>query len=168
MKHPRLLWLIPLATSAVFVAGCGQKVTIKTTNGTATGTVDVDKQSANLNINGSTLVTGNKVQLPADFPSDVYIISGTIKTAVSTPNISDTVAIEATPSMSAANELYKTKLVENGWTITTSGVIDVHSAAIMATKDTRSVTVSISDTDGPTVVMISVVKSPSTPSTPNP
>ena len=158
MKHARIYLVLPVIGLALIGFGCGKKVVINTPNGNVNGTIDVTRNSANMNINGTTLQTGQQVSLPADFPSDVYVIAGTIKTAVSTPNVSDTVALTATASMADANALYKQKLQDSGWTITTSGVIDVHSAAILASKDTRTVSVAISDTDGPTVVTITVMR----------
>ncbi len=163
MKKSHVLGLASLAVFAVLAAGCGKKIVINTPNGNVNGTIDVNTNSANLNINGTTLKTGDVVSLPSDFPTDVYVIDGTIKTSISTPGVGYTVALTTTKTVNEAKALYDQKLKDNGWTLATSGVIDTHSAAVIAQKGaTRSVTVAISDTDGPTVVTITATSNAAT------
>lgn len=157
MKKSTIALLIPAVAAMLLVAGCGKKVSIHTTNGDVDADVDVGTNSANININGSTLQTGDSVTLPSDWPSDVYVIDGTVKAAWSTPNVSYSASIEASKSLAEAKSLYESKLSTDGWTITMNGSIDAHSAVIIATKGTKSVQVSIGDADGPTVVILTVV-----------
>jgi len=149
--------LIPAIAAVIIIAGCGKKVSIHTTNGDVDADVDVGTNSANININGSTLQTGDSVKLPSDWPSDVYVIDGTVKAAWSTPNVSYSASLETTKSLNDAKTLYESKLSTDGWTITMNGSIDAHSAVIIATKGAKSAQVSIGDSDGPTVVILTVV-----------
>ncbi len=157
MKKVTLFLLIAAVAGTLVVAGCGKKVTVKTQNGDVDADFDVGTNSANINVNGSTLQTGDSIKLPSDWPNDVYVIDGTVKAAWSTPNVSYSASLETTKSLNEAKSLYESKLSTDGWTITMTGAIDVHSAAIIATKGTKSVQVSIGDADGPTVVILTVV-----------
>jgi len=163
MKKTSLYLLIPAIAAILVVAGCGKKVTIKTQNGDVDADIDVGTNSANINVNGSTLQTGDKISLPTGFPSDVYVIDGTIKTAWSTPNLGYSVSLTTTKSMNEAKTLYESKLPSDGWTIASTGVYDQHSAVVTAQKGTtRTVTVTISDAESPTVVSITATESTAT------
>jgi hypothetical protein len=157
MKKSTIALLIPAVAAIVIIAGCGKKVTINTQNGNVTADIDASTNSANININGSTLQTGDSVKLPSDWPSDVYVIDGTVKAAWSTPNVSYSASLETTKSLNEAKTLYESKLSTDGWTTTMNGSVDTNSAAVIATKGTKSVQVSISNSDGPTVVILTVV-----------
>lgn len=162
MKHHAYLWLAPIAVLLLVGFGCSKKVSVKTSAGNVNATVDVGTNSATMNINGTTLNAGDKVSLPSDFPSDVYVIDGTIKTAVTTPNVGHTVALTTPKTLNEAKTLYEQKLADNGWTVTTSGIVEQHSAAIIATKDTRTTTVAISDAEGTTAVTLGVMQNTNT------
>jgi hypothetical protein len=163
MKKASFALLIPAVAAMMVVAGCGKKVTINTQNGNVTADIDTGTNSANININGSTLQTGDSVSLPKGFPTDVYVIDGTIKTAWSTPGLGYSASLTTTKSVNEAKSLYDTRLPADGWTIASSGVYDVHSAVVTAQKGSnRTVTVAISDTDGPTVVSITATESTAT------
>lgn len=168
-KKYLLLVTLPLAL-IVLGASCGKKISEKTienaieksSNGQAD--VDIGTNSVSINVNGTSMKTGDSVALPTNFPTDVYVIDGTIKTAVSTPGVGYNVALTTTKSVADAKALYDQKLPAAGWTITTTAVIDVHTAVVAASKSGRTVSVSISDTDGPTVAVVMVTEKSSTTS----
>lgn len=173
MTSKKLLWIIPVLALVALGAGCGKKAAENTVenaiekayNGQAD--VDIGTNSVSINVNGSSMNTGDSVALPTNFPTDVHVIDGTIKTAISTPGSGYNLGIETTKTVAQAKTLYEQKLPTDGWTITTTAVIDVHTAVVAATKNGRTVSVSISDTDGPTVVVVMVTEKSTTPSTPD-
>lgn len=155
-----MVWFVPITLFAFVGASCGTKKVYTTNAGSVQ--VDTSTNSVKVNVNGASLETGDKVPLPADFPTDVYVIDGTIKSAMATPGVGYNVALSTTKSVAEAKSLYDQKLVTDGWTITTTGTVDQHSAVVMATKGSRSVSVAISDADGPNVVVITVTNQTST------
>lgn len=173
MTSKKLLWLAPVMALVVLGAGCGQKAAEKTVENAieraydGQADVDIGTNSVSINVNGSSMNTGDSVALPSNFPTDVYVIDGTIKTAISTPGSGYNLGLETTKTVAQAKTLYEQKLPTDGWTITTTAVIDVHSAVVAASKNGRTVSVSISDTDGPTVVVVMVTEASTTPSAPD-
>lgn len=143
--------------------GCSKKkVSVKTAVGNVNGTVDIGTNSATINVNGTTMNTGESVSLPSDFPTDMYVIDGTIKTAITTPNVGYTVSLTTSKTMAEAQALYEQKMKDNGWTIATSGIVNSTSSAIIATKDKRTATIAISEVEKPTVVTLAVMQNTDT------
>jgi len=148
--------------SLIFVAGCGKKAAEtaaekaieKSTNGQAD--VDLSTNSVKVNTNAGTFEVGGKIDLPSGFPSDVYVIDGTITAATTlTANEGYTISIVTDKSVSEAKDLYEAKLKADGWTITfTMNVAD--GASVAGEKDNRTVTVSIGKTEGQTQVVVGV------------
>lgn len=127
------------------------------TNGTAD--VDIKNNSVTINTNGSSWQTGEQVSLPSGFPTDVYVVDGTIKSAVTTvAGQAYILSIQTTKTVSEVKSLYETELVADGWTITANATIE-GSASLLADKGNRSVTVGISpNTDGTTVVGVTTMQ----------
>ena len=173
MPSKKILWLVPVLALTVIGASCGKKVAEKATenaikkatNGQAD--VDIGTNSVSINVNGSSMNTGDSVALPNNFPTDVYVVDGTIKTAISTPGVGYNLAIQSTKTVAQVKALYEQKLPTDGWTVTTTAVIDVHSAVVAASKNGRTISIAASDTDGPTVVTVMVTEKSTTPSTPD-
>lgn len=149
---------------AVTLSGCGkktaekaaEKVIEKATNGQAD--VDVSGNTVKINTNTGSYAYGDKVDLPSDFPSDVYVIDGTIKTASSDKQYgSFAVSIETSKSVSDVKSDYESKLKDKGWNITYSASAQ-DSSSITAEKDNRSVSVFISSSEDKTMVILSVTK----------
>ena len=163
MTNRRVLWLVPVLALMVLGASCGKKAAEnaveKTVENATNGQADVDlgTNTVSINVNGTSVKTGTALALPTNFPTDVYVIDGTIKSSLATPGVGYTVALETTKSVAQAKALYDQKLPTDGWTITTSAVINEHSSAVMATKSGRSVQITIGDADGPNVVAITVL-----------
>ncbi|MFA6587551.1 MAG: hypothetical protein WCT08_00610 [Patescibacteria group bacterium] len=137
----------------------------KSTNGQAD--VDLTNNSIKVNTNGSSWETGDKVSLPTDFPSDIYVPEGTIKTALKTDaNSSFTVSLESTTSMADIKSAYESHFQSQSWTITSSGAIQ-NSFSYLAQKGNRDLTVGISDSDGKRIVSITTYTNSTTTQVPD-
>ncbi len=117
--------------------------------------VDIDNDQVTVNTNAGSWQAGESVSLPSNFPDDIYIISGTIKTALAlTENEGFSVSIESAVSLSQAKSTYESELAEAGWTV--DSTYSTATGTIMsAQKSDRITTVSLSETDGQTTVVIS-------------
>lgn len=155
---------VVLTGMAFVVTGCGKKTAEKAaekaiekaTNGQAE--VDIGTNSVKINTNAGSFQAGENISLPSGFPSDVYVIDGTIKAASTvTEGEAYTVSIETSKSVTAAKEAYESKLKENGWNVTLS--MDFQgSASLAAEKGDRTVTVSIGESEGKTLVVLGTSK----------
>lgn len=137
-------------------AGCGKSVAEKAiesaTNGQAK--VDLGTNTVKVNNNGSTWEVGDQVKLPTGFPSDIYVIAGTIKSAItSVEGKSYSISIESTKTVTQANDAYTTDLKANGWTIGTTANIN-GAVMLAATKGTRNVTITMGAENGKTVITL--------------
>lgn len=162
MKTHRSTRLLLIAVLGLSLAGCGKTLTQKTTekaiekatNGQAK--VDVSNNSVRVNVNGGSYAVGDSVSLPDGFPSDVYVVDGTIKSAVTTvAGKAYSVSLTTSKSVADVKSLYASKLVENGWTVITTAAVS-GSEMFSAEKGKRTLTVTISpDQDqGATVVTV--------------
>jgi len=155
---PVLLAAVVFGLSACKSASekAAEKLIEKSTNGQAD--VDVSGNSVKVNTNSASWETGDKISLPDGFPSDIYVVEGTIKTAVTSKTGSDyVVSLESTKSLNEVKALYDTKLKENGWTITTSGAI-AQSFSYLTEKADRALNIGISEADGKTIVTLTTFK----------
>ncbi len=117
--------------------------------------VDIDDDQVTVNTNAGSWQAGESVSLPQGFPSDVYVIDGTIKTALQlTENEGYSVSIESNSSLSQAKSTYESELADAGWTIA-STYSTANGAVLSAQKADRLTTVSLSEADGKTTVVIS-------------
>ncbi len=141
---------------------CGKKVAEKTaeqaieraSNGNVN--IDINQNSVKVNINGGSTVgeVGESVKLPDGFPSDVYVIDGTIKTAVvKTDTQGYTLSINTNLTPAEAKSRYDAKLKEQGWNIVMA-LDSGDGATISASKSQRNVSVIISTSDGQTNVIL--------------
>lgn len=156
---------VMLVGMAFAVTGCGkttaekaaEKAVEKATNGQAS--VNISTNTVTINVNGSSYQAGGNVKLPSGFPSDVYVIDGTIKAASTVKeNESYTVSIETTKSVADAKAKYESELKNDGWEITISMSYE-NSASVGAKKGDRTVTVAIGESEGKTLVVVTVAKS---------
>jgi len=155
---------VVLAGTAFVVTGCGKKAAEKAaekaiekaTNGQAN--VDLGTNSVKVNTNAGSLQVGGNITLPSSFPSDVYVIDGTIK-AASTVKEGEiyTVTIETSKTVAEAKVKYENELKNDGWTIALSMDYGT-SASVGAKKGDRTVTVAIGESEGKTLVSLSVSK----------
>lgn len=162
MNTKKIYWLAPilLVAIALVLTGCGkklsekaaEKIIEKSTNGQAS--VDVDRNQVTINTNGGSYQAGEEVKLPAGFPSDVYVIDGTIKAAMTNAeNNGYTVSIETSQSVTEAKTRYEKELVDDGWTMSMSLVYE-GAASLGATKGNRTTTISISTVSDKTTVVL--------------
>lgn len=157
-----VLVLIPLIG-----ASCGQKAVERTAEKAlekaSNGNVDIDinKNTVAVNINGGvTGQIGDDVKLPNDFPSDVYVVDGTIKTAIRNAERNGfSVSLQTTKTPAEVKALYDEKLKAQGWNETLS-MNAGDGSTTSASKGTRTVTVIITSSDGVTAVMLSVIENP--------
>ncbi len=122
------------------------------------GDVDVDtsENRVAININGSSWEAGDSVSLPANFPEDIYVAEGTVKVAMATDQEQGfSVSLESSKSVSEAKTLYQDELADDGWKLT--GGADIGDAAsVFATKDNRSLTVSMGPNTEKTLTVITI------------
>lgn len=153
----RLLLIVVLGLS---LAGCGKSVTQKTTekalekatNGQAD--VDLSNNSVKVNVNGGSWEVGEKVSLPDGFPSDVYVVDGTVKSAVTTvAGKAYSVSLTTTKSVADVKALYTSKLKDDGWTVTATASVS-GSQMFSAEKGKRTLTVTIGADQDATVVTL--------------
>lgn len=155
----RTLVIAALILVTLPAAGCAKKASDKTlekaieksTNGTAD--VDVKNNTVSINTNGGSWQTGDQVSLPSGFPSDIYVVDGTIKTAVTTvAGKAYMIALSSIKTVSEIKALYESKLVSDGWTISANATIQT-SVSLVAEKGNRTVTLGISPSDDSTTVV---------------
>lgn len=155
--------LLGLSCAKKAVERSAEKSIEKATNGAAD--VDIGTNSVKVNINGGSTVgeVGDSVKVPDGFPSDVYVIDGTVKTAVTkTDTKGYTLSINTSLTPAEAKSRYEAKLKEQGWTIIMT--LDAgDGATVSASKGERNVTVIISTSDGQTNVILGTSE-PETPS----
>jgi hypothetical protein len=170
--NKKTYWALPviaILAIAFIVSGCtsssekvAEKVTEKAiekaTNGAAD--VDLDNNSVTINANGGSYQAGDDVKLPDSFPSDIYVISGTIKAAMTQQtNDSFIVSIETSKSVTEAKTAYEQEIADNGWTITTN-MLYSGAVTLMAEKSNRTLGIGISELDGKTTVSINTSTTP--------
>ncbi len=171
MRKKTLLLIAPLAILTLFVvSGCGkvsekaaEKAIEKSTNGAAD--VDLSTNSIRVNVNGSSWETGDSVSLPSGFPSDIYVVDGTIKVAYA--NTSDkgyTVSIETSKTPSEVQSTYNEKLTSSGWSIISTANYQ-GATSLQAQKDNRTISVGASSSDGKTTATITTYTSTETVNT---
>jgi hypothetical protein len=161
--NKKAYWVLPviaIVAMALVVSGCkstsekaAEKAWEKATNGAAD--VDLDNNSVTINTNGGSYQAGENVTLPSNFPSDVYVIDGTLKAAMTqqTGN-SFIVSVETSKSISQAKTVYEKEIVDDGWTITTNMTYG-GTVTLMAEKSNRTLGVGVTEVDGKTTVNIS-------------
>jgi len=158
----KLLFLAMLVIAVGILSGCqnaaekaAETAIEKSTNGQAD--VDIDNDTATITTDDGSLEVGEDVSLPDGFPSDVYIIDGTIVSAMTlTEGESYTVSIKTDESVNSVKEEYEEELADDGWEVTMSLAIQ-DGFSLSATKDDRTVTLSIGTDDEETVVVINTM-----------
>lgn len=123
--------------------------------------VDVDGDYVTIEgEDGLSIQTGEDVKLPEDFPKDVYVPEGNIMSVMK--NIMGegySITLQTDEDMEVIYEDYKKELADEDWdeTFTSNmGEIMMYSA----TKDERSLSLSISKEDGKTMVVLNLVQMP--------
>ena len=163
MKKISFLFLITLVV--VLLGGCSSKTLVENKmerdlQKSIGGNVDVDMDGGEIKIeteDGFMIETGENVELPSDFPKDVYLVEGDIKSVMKNPiGGGYSVTVETNKSVEDVKNLYVEKLVEDGWVLNNQMVLG-EMAIVSGTKETSSVSVSISIEDDETFVVLTVV-----------
>lgn len=148
MTKRTIIWLLPVIMITLLGAGCFQKSAEKQAEdnlkkANINADVDLNGKTVTVNTNGGSWQMGESVSLPAGFPTDIYVIDGTITTAFKTDATSGyTVSINTEETVASAKAKYDTRIAADGWTITTTGVFE-GTAAIIATKGNRSLNIGV-------------------------
>jgi len=126
--------------------------------------VDVDGDGDTIKIvgeDGSVVQGGENVQLPKDFPKDVYIIDGELLAVVENLGmVGYNVAINTDKVTEDIDEEYQDKITKDGWTIDSNMNVP-GMLMINAKKGNRTLTIAATpneDEDGKNVVSVTVVK----------
>ncbi|XOU94122.1 MAG: hypothetical protein ACNFW9_04725 [Candidatus Kerfeldbacteria bacterium] len=146
--------------AGLILSGCGvaEKVAENTIESATNNEIDVDidDNSLTLNTNGGTLEVGEKVSMPNNFPSDIYVLNGNLISAMTIDeNNTFSINLSTNDSPTEVKAEYQTELANDGWTI--DSTLDFGGGSMMTgTKDNRSITVTISvdETEGTTTVGI--------------
>ncbi len=156
----KLLIITLVIGAGLILSGCGvaEKVAENTIESATNNEIDVDidDNSLTLNTNGGTLEVGEKVSMPNNFPSDIYVLNGNLISAMTIDeNNTFSINLSTNDSPTEVKAEYQTELANDGWTI--DSTLDFGGGSMMTgTKDNRSITVTISvdETEGTTTVGI--------------
>lgn len=166
IKFFRLLLILPIFI--LILSGCGksvskivgEKAAEKIIENQTGGQAKVDINNGNVKVvsNEGNFETGSDVKLPADFPSDVYVIDGKIIAAMSNQaNKGFTLSIDAAISLEEASSIYQEKLKADGWRIT--GTMNYgDSSSVVAGKDKRTASVFMSKSGDKTTIVLGVAE----------
>lgn len=163
MAKRTIAWLLPVAMITLLGAGCFQKSAEKAAEdnlkkANINADVDIDNNTVTVNTNSGSWQMGESVSLPDGFPSDVYVIDGTITSAIKmTASSGYTVAINTNETVASAKAKYDTEVAADGWTIASTGIYE-GSGVIIANKGERSLSVGINlGDDGKATVALSTL-----------
>jgi hypothetical protein len=162
MKRYSSYLVLPLVFVLLFsVSGCGKSTAERSvenaieraTNNQAD--VDVSTNTVTINTNGGSWQAGQNVSLPSGFPDDVYVIDGTLTSAITTTvGKAYTISMQTDSSVSEVKSTYDREIVNDGWTVTADANYS-GTMTILAEKDKRTLTVGIATADAITTVTIS-------------
>lgn len=156
----KLFVLMAILIVAVMLSGCGEKAAEKAIETSTGGSVDVDfdDNSMKINTNAGSLEVGEKVSLPAGFPSDVHVVDGTIVTAMTiTEGETYTVSIQTSKTVNSVKKEYESELASDGWDVTMSLAVE-DGFTMSAEKGDRMVIISIGSEDEGALVVLSTSK----------
>lgn len=149
--NKKIFLLIGLFIAITFViTGCGKNVAEKAaenalesaSNGDAS--VDIDDEQVTINTGNSSYQAGGDIDVPDGFPSDVYVVDGTITVALTYEvDTSYNIVISTNKSRDELKALYEEKMDEYGWT--KDATVDTADIVTMAFKkgETRRANVTI-------------------------
>jgi len=158
--------ILGILALVLVLSGCGKSVSEKAVEkaieAQSGGKANVDINSGNVKVETEEgmMESGTDVKLPSDFPSDVFVIDGEIKAAISDQASGGfTISIETEKTVEEVNALYKEKLESEGWKITAT----MNFSGMTSTtgeKDDRTVSVAISKagSDTKTNAVVSAIK----------
>lgn len=120
--------------------------------------VDIGTNTVTINTNGGSFQAGDNVSLPENFPTDIYVIDGDLKSSISTSDTgSFSITLQSDESFDDTKTAYQRELADAGWTVTGTYTYGT-SMTLAAEKDDRDVTVSITEADGIVTVSITTTQ----------
>jgi hypothetical protein len=135
----------------VILAGCGKslsdKAAEKMIESSTGGDVSVDSDGGNMEIitDQGSLKTGGDIDLPSDFPSDIYLADGKILSYFkNNSNQGMSLTINSSQSVQDLGNLYKDKLTSSGWAIESSMIVS-GTSVLGAAKGNQDLSVMVSD-----------------------
>ena len=116
--------------------------------------IDLDGETVRINTNEGTFTSGTSVDLPDDFPDDIYVADGTIISAASNGEMYS-IMILSDDSVAEVKQQYEDALATDGWEVTLEMTVGT-GAMVSAEKGDLTVTVNIGeDTEqGKTTVLL--------------
>lgn len=155
MKKYFILSLGLLMVTGLLTTGCGKSLEEKTIEKAFDGQIDldIDGDSVTMETEEGIMQVGENSKLPADWPDDIYVASGNITSSSSHQDGIFNVSIATDDSVSQVKEDYENQLKSAGWNITMSMSIE-NSVIMGAEKDNRTVSISIGEDEGKTVIVI--------------
>ena len=168
-KMTKIILRSIVLTGFVFMlAGCGlgQKTAENTAENMAENAieketggnadVDIEKDKVDIKTEDGSMQAGEDVSLPADFPKDVYVFEGKIKTVIqSNETAGFSVSIETDKAVESIKSIYEEKLKADGWKITGSMVIG-DSITVVGEKDNRTVSIMAGKGEKENTIVINV------------
>jgi len=151
-KNYILIGAVAIIIIVLVVVLATRKTTVKTNN--ANITVSQGTNTVTVNTNAGSFQAGQKVSLPSDFPSDVYLTEGTLQSALKIDqDNSFTVNLQSDKTVAEVKAEYEEQLPADGWTITSTTELPV-GTSVVADKGNRNTSVIISDSSGTTTVSV--------------
>lgn len=156
--------LLPFLT--LILSGCGKSISqiageklaekaIESQSG-EDAKVDIKDGNVKIETKEGGILAGDDVKLPSDFPTDVYVVEGKIKAAISSEG-NYSITIESDKTIEELSNLYQEKLKAADWKIT--GTMNFgDSASVVGEKDTRNISIMFAKNDGKTSVILSLGK----------
>jgi len=125
------------------------------------GQVEVDSNGDNVTVKTDQGTWSTSDKLPADFPTDVPLypgaeLQGSLASAPSDGSGGHYVGLESTDAIATVVAWYKKEIVAKGWKIITDANIS-GSTILSAEKDTRMLSVTISEESGKVSMSIVLV-----------
>ncbi len=166
MKNTTVLVLFALMGAAVTLSGCkkasekvSEKIIEKSLKSSGANDAKVDLSEGKMSIKTDSgemvMSTGDAVSLPADFPKDIYVVSGAkIQTAMKMPE-GHMLQLSVGQEKSKVADSYVSEMKAHGWTSDTSMDMGDTSSRIFK-KDNRQVAVIITRKDAGSEVMITL------------
>ncbi|MEZ5488888.1 MAG: hypothetical protein R3F50_01045 [Gammaproteobacteria bacterium] len=157
---------------AAFLAGCGENVPTsqeaqeqELENYAAQFGADIDvdmsrgtpQVSFNQNLGNGTVLVGNNLNLPADFPDDVAMFPDIQILSVNTMPLGYMVQAQVAASHDDITAFYAARMVADGWTDTTSDVQSPAMRSLTFEKADRRAAVNLLPTQPNTTLQITVL-----------
>lgn len=155
------LILIILTVFTLNLTGCAEKIAENAVESAIENSagedvdVDLSGDNVNLNLGGAKFNAGGNVQLPSNFPADVYQIEGTVTGSMSNLGVNTYwVTITTKIPINEVSTTYQTELPKNGWTI--SGTSNFEGMSTLnAEKDGRQLSIIITASEEETSIILS-------------